>query len=91
MRIDWKDPMIVSIVGGIICLVIAFSVLTTAKPRTVMKVKDNHEHSINWFKLVMLSIIMGLVVAIVTFLIMVRNQPTFVDPTAVKMQFSNSY
>lgn len=91
MKIDWKDPMVVSILAGITGFIIALMVLSFTKPQAVMKVNENHEHGINWFKLIMLSIVMGLVLAIMAFLIMVQKQPTFVDPTTIKMQFSDSY
>ena len=89
MRIDWKDPMIISIITGNITLIISIIFFAILKPRVIMKVKDNYKHGINWLKLILLSIVIGLVMAIVTFLYMVRNLS--VSAEIIQKPFSHSY
>uniref|UniRef100_A0A6C0EMK3 Uncharacterized protein n=1 Tax=viral metagenome TaxID=1070528 RepID=A0A6C0EMK3_9ZZZZ len=80
MRIDWQNPMIFSSVAGCVTSVVMIIILAVAKPDTVMKVGDDHTHSLDWLRVIMLSLILGLVVAIVLFVMKLRKYAIEQEP-----------
>lgn len=62
-----------STVAGCVTLFVSIIVIIVSKPRMVMKVRDNHEHGLDWFRVVMLSIILGLVVSIIIIILKTHN------------------
>lgn len=91
MGIDYKDPIVFSIIAGNITLFVTIVVFILTKPNMVMKIKEDHTHGLDLFKAITLSLIMGLATSLVTFLIKVRNRIGLPVTKQVKMEFSNNY
>ncbi len=83
--IDFREPIIFSILSGIIGFVISVIILVLSKPKIV---RTDHTYSIDWFNIIIISLILGIVVAIISFLLKVRQHTM---PEIVKMEFSTTY